>query len=537
VSGTRLTRAHGQLWFIHYPADGDAEEMTWQQLRAALLPPEEEEEEEEERDASRGARNDAPAPAPHAGAPPAPAATARAPAPHAPAAPHAQQPQPQPRSSGAAAPREEALPPPPRRKYKGVTLIGQLFRGGYSVHRHFEQLGMWRTAEEAARAYDDVMRALGRRVVNFPRRGTDEVQAVAHEKDALTLMRAERQRGAAGVAGAATPDVPPRARARSALNSQARSNGAAAPPRRVSAGAAAAHHDGAGAAPASTSDDGGAVGAAAARAPPPVRYCGVWRERRKSGLVVFLAELPLGNRTYASLGCFGSAEAAARVVDAEARRRGLLRRLNFPATAAEHAAVAAWMARPQVTLARNYKRHADAGDDAGGAPAPVAKRTRAHAAPAAPAPAAAPPPATPAPHAGAAAFAAAHHGGGHDRGGGAGDASDDDADADVSQLASFLRGIAPPLRNLPAVLAAARSSGITLPELLQTAAMASPSHPSFPQMALGVATSALCIDAAAGDDRSFVAALLARLAPPPPSAAAAAASTQPLPSSSASRVN
>jgi hypothetical protein len=50
-------------------------------------------------------------------------------------------------------------------------------------------------------------------------------------------------------------------------------------------------------------------------------------------------------------------------------------------------------------------------------------------------------------------------------GGGQGAQAHSDDDADTAQLLSFLRGIAPPLSNLPAVLAAARSSGITLAHL------------------------------------------------------------------------
>jgi hypothetical protein len=64
------------------------------------------------------------------------------------------------------------------------------------------------TAEEAARAYDDAVRNDGRRVVNFPRPGTDEVQAVKGEEEKHTLARhtsAQQAAGGAGAAGAITP--------------------------------------------------------------------------------------------------------------------------------------------------------------------------------------------------------------------------------------------------------------------------------------------------------------------------------------------
>ena len=67
-------------------------------------------------------------------------------------------------------------------------------------------LGRFAAAEEAARAYDDAIRKAGRRVVNFPRPGTNEVQAVKGEEDKTTLKRlaAEEAAGGAGAAGGIT---------------------------------------------------------------------------------------------------------------------------------------------------------------------------------------------------------------------------------------------------------------------------------------------------------------------------------------------
>jgi len=73
---------------------------------------------------------------------------------------------------------------------KGV----QLFRGRFTAKVKFggntTQLAVCDTAEEAARAYDDAVRKAGGRVVNFPRVGTLEVQAVKGEEDRVTLQKA-----------------------------------------------------------------------------------------------------------------------------------------------------------------------------------------------------------------------------------------------------------------------------------------------------------------------------------------------------------
>ena len=64
------------------------------------------------------------------------------------------------------------------------TVFGAAFSGGVRT-----KLGRFCTAEEAARAYDDAVRKAGRRVVNFPRPRTDEVQAVRGEEERVTLLR------------------------------------------------------------------------------------------------------------------------------------------------------------------------------------------------------------------------------------------------------------------------------------------------------------------------------------------------------------
>ena len=68
-------------------------------------------------------------------------------------------------------------------------------------------LGRFCTAEEAAHAYDDAVREAGRRVVNFLRPKSNEVQAVKDEEDKTTLKRhaAEQAAAGAGAAGGITP--------------------------------------------------------------------------------------------------------------------------------------------------------------------------------------------------------------------------------------------------------------------------------------------------------------------------------------------
>ena len=93
-----------------------------------------------------------------------------------------------------AAPAEQGAAGGSHKQYKGVSAdLGDpsLFRtetrvGGQRVtHNGFA------TAAEAAHVYDEGRRRRGLRVVNFPREGTNEVQAVPYETDLFTLQRLE----------------------------------------------------------------------------------------------------------------------------------------------------------------------------------------------------------------------------------------------------------------------------------------------------------------------------------------------------------
>ena len=94
-------------------------------------------------------------------------------------------------------PRSGPLPPDPG--YKGVSVnaaarTAAVFEANFTLQCVHSFLGTFCTAEEAARAYDDAVRKAGRRVVNFPRPGTDEVQAVKGEIEEVTLLRAAGER-------------------------------------------------------------------------------------------------------------------------------------------------------------------------------------------------------------------------------------------------------------------------------------------------------------------------------------------------------
>ena len=115
--------------------------------------------------------------------------------------------------------------------FKGVSLClrvttASIFEAKLSAGGKCTSLGYFATDGEAARAYDDAVRKAGRRVVNFPRPGTDEVQAVRDEPERTTLRRLVAEKAAAdgvtlrGVpplpkrhAAAAAPSEPPRKRA------------------------------------------------------------------------------------------------------------------------------------------------------------------------------------------------------------------------------------------------------------------------------------------------------------------------------------
>ena len=82
----------------------------------------------------------------------------------------------------------------PRKQYKGVSAD----LGDPTLFRTETRQGTVRTtcagiatAEEAAHVYDNGRREQGKRVVNFPRDGTNEVQAVPYETDVETLRRVE----------------------------------------------------------------------------------------------------------------------------------------------------------------------------------------------------------------------------------------------------------------------------------------------------------------------------------------------------------
>jgi hypothetical protein len=113
--------------------------------------------------------------------------------------------------------------------FKGVVFKANarppaVFEASCSVGGVSTFLGRFCTAKEAARAYDRAVRKVGRIVVNLPRPGTDEVQAVKGEMDAVTLARHAAVQQAAGGAGAANTVTPP------STASQPSKRRAAAPP-------------------------------------------------------------------------------------------------------------------------------------------------------------------------------------------------------------------------------------------------------------------------------------------------------------------
>jgi hypothetical protein len=152
ILSTRFTRAYGQLWHVRYD-DGDVEDLAWTELQDALRPADA----RELRESAGAGRS----------------AAVVASAAHAAAVPT---------GSGAAA---DGQLPAAERCYKGVSSwVSRI----YPFERHYRAAlwvdgvntlpGNFCTAVEAARAYDDAARVHGRLVVNFPRAGTEEVQAV-----------------------------------------------------------------------------------------------------------------------------------------------------------------------------------------------------------------------------------------------------------------------------------------------------------------------------------------------------------------------
>jgi hypothetical protein len=390
VVGARITDTFGTLWRILYE-DGDEEELAFHDLRCWLvpLPP---------------TAPPVPPPAVVPAPPPAaarsvpPAAVRSAPLPSAPGAARAAPPAAPPAARPASAAPSRAAPPaaaraavdaaaalpslrapspaapaaaPPKRaaaraqrKYKGVNFDRghKAWRMFYAHGGDYTQLNDYPDAESAARAYDTHMRRLGIKVVNFPRAQHGEVQAVFGEVTSVTLRRAE---GGGGGASAAAPGVharapPPKPKPKpkpaAAASSEDAAGGeaqlsiyerlklglrasqpAAAPP--SASGARAAQQ---------LKKRPRAQDAAAphkAHVSPPVaatksRFFGVTILQLK-GCRRFVARGLLDHaRKRFTLGTFDTEEEAARACDEDARARGKLRRLNFPVTHKERAAVA-----------------------------------------------------------------------------------------------------------------------------------------------------------------------------------------------------
>jgi hypothetical protein len=318
--------AFGRVWLIRYD-DGDQQEADWPQLRKLLRPPL----------AAAHAPAHGSAPLPGAHAPRAPAAHAldalsdKEDAEETAHAPH--------QAACAPAAADAAATATEPRKFKGVSV-------------DMKKAGAWRMdigsipritihglpdAETAARKYDDIMRGRGCKLLNFPRPGSDEVQAVAGKAAWETLARAGvcAEKEVQQPRRLPPPSVATTRTARTALLSvtermklqpsscalpvlppPAAAARAGLPPR-----TAAKLSGGGGATP--------AVGCAAVK----TGFLGVYARPSVAG---FTARFPDGR--YLGGGSFATAEAAARAHDAEARLRGALHRINFPENAAERAA-------------------------------------------------------------------------------------------------------------------------------------------------------------------------------------------------------
>jgi len=138
------------------------------------------------------------------------------------------------RLAGATSPDARALQVP----FKGVSFCFRvttpIFEAKLSAGGACTSLGYFATDVQAACAYDDAVRSAGRRVVNFPRPGTDEVQAVRDETERATLKRLVAEKAGAeggttsrGIsplpkrhAVAAPPSEPPRKRAAARFEAQ-----------------------------------------------------------------------------------------------------------------------------------------------------------------------------------------------------------------------------------------------------------------------------------------------------------------------------
>jgi hypothetical protein len=491
VSSWRATAAHGALWRVSYD-DGDREDLNWDEMQAALLPP----------PAAAGSGGTAGGGAAAAGN-----------------ASHEED------DGGAAAPAPaDDDDDDGARRYKGVRRSSTpgcspwMYSIMNPATKKKHTCARFRSAIDAARAYDERARALGITAVNFPRAGSDEVQ----DHYASGRYGFARPGGGGGGGGGIAMAAQAPAQAATAMMprrqpSLRRQRAAAA----RGAGGAAAQRDASSSDDDESSsssdddDDDGDDDGGGGRAPPASTFYGV-HPSRGGRFVARLRGLHMGTHR--------SAKAAARVVDARTRAAGLLHLINFPETEAERAAVAAHAAAAAAAAegkeeeeektpaaaarggARKRAREPSPNDDGGAAAAAAAS-------PALATPAAAPrglaaqpgsgalaltPPAT---AAALTAPAPAHA------------AVDAAADASrraaVAEVAAFLRGITPPLSCLPAALAALPHSGVSMAHLAAVAAAAVPRHADR-AMIIGTTADAMHISKSNPFDRiSFVAALLA----------------------------
>jgi hypothetical protein len=365
VVSARSTDTFGTLFKLVY-ADGDEEELGWTDLQCWLLPapPSAAAQPVAARAALATASAAAAAPPPDARAAPSSAVRAAPPAAvRASIATDVSLP-------SVCVPSTAAAAAPAQRKFKGVnrckTGRWRMFyeHGGESV-----ELKDFPDAESAAREYDTHMRRLGNKVVNFPREQPGEVQAVFGENNRVTLRRAAGSVGAAAAAAAAIlarpPPPKPKPKRKLATTAVAidaaagyahlsiydrlklglRTSQATAPPppsaRRPHAGGAAS----AAAAPKQLKKPPHMHDAVAPPAAAPqsrfygvrvVQLKGSCRFEARCSSVVADHDKP----KQITIGSFATEEAAARAYDAAARAHGALRRLNFPVTPKEKAAVA-----------------------------------------------------------------------------------------------------------------------------------------------------------------------------------------------------
>jgi hypothetical protein len=168
VTDTRATRMYGQLWRVRYDDDGDEEDLSYGELRGALLP------------AAAGVAH---------GATMTPHGTVVKEKEAERVAGASLQPTPVLSPDGSdggaaagAALQSDAVAAQPR--YKGVRYRGdnadrrRCYDAMINARGRTQQLGCFATAVEAARAFDKAARKLGHLELNFPRPGTAEVQAV-----------------------------------------------------------------------------------------------------------------------------------------------------------------------------------------------------------------------------------------------------------------------------------------------------------------------------------------------------------------------